>query len=80
MKPIEFPEHNFVYAKDQPQYKPLPVHKTEDGVVVSCWSFTWRERIRLFLGGKLWVSVLTFNRGLNPMLPSVDSPFNGNKV
>ena len=52
MKPIEFPEQNCVYAKDQPEYLPLPVHKTEDGMVVSCWRLTWRERLRVLLTGK----------------------------
>lgn len=41
MIPIEFPEQNCVYAKDQPEYLPLPVHKTPDGMVISCWALTW---------------------------------------
>lgn len=28
MTPIEFPEHNVVFAKDQPEYLPLPAHKS----------------------------------------------------
>jgi len=75
MKPIEFPEQNCVYAKDQPEYLPLPVHKTEDGTVISCWALTWRERLRVLLTGKMWWSVLTFNHPLQPQLPQVDSPF-----
>ena len=75
MKPIEFPEQNCVYAKDQPEYLPLPVHKTEDGMVISCWALTWRERLRVLLTGKMWWSVLTFNHPLQPQLPSVDRPF-----
>ncbi len=34
MKPIEFEEQNCIYAKDQPEYLPLPAHKTEDGRVM----------------------------------------------
>ena len=30
MKPIEFPEQNVVFAKDQLEYNPLPAHRTED--------------------------------------------------
>jgi hypothetical protein len=44
MKPTEFLEQNCVYAKDQPEYLPLPVHRTEDGMVISCWALTWRGR------------------------------------
>ena len=75
MKPIEFPEQNCVYAKDQPEYLPLPVHKTEDGMVVSCWALTWRERVKMLFTGRMWWSVLTFNHPLQPQLPSVDRPF-----
>jgi hypothetical protein len=75
MNPIEFPEQNCVYAKDQSEYLPLPVHKTPDGEVLSCWALTWRERIKILLTGRMWWSVLTFNRPLQPQLPSVDNPF-----
>lgn len=75
MKPIEFKEQNCVYAKDQPEYIPLPVHKTEDGTVVSCWALTWRERIKLLFTGKIWWTVLTFNSPLQPVRPDITSPF-----
>ena len=75
MNPIEFPEQNCVYAKDQPEYLPLPVHKTEYGIVISCWALTWRERFKLLFTERMWLSVLTFRHPLQPQLPSVDSPF-----
>ena len=74
MKPIKFTEQNCVYAKDQPEYLPLPVHKTEDGMVISCWALTWRERLRVLLTGRMWWSVLTFNHPLQPQSPQVESP------
>jgi len=80
MKPIEFAEQNCVYAKDQPAYLPLPVHKTEDGLVVSCWALTWRERLRVLLTGRMWWSVLTFNHPLQPQSPQVENPFRSNSV
>ena len=75
MKPITFPEHNCVYAKDQPEYLPLPAHQTEDGMVITCWALTWRERLRILLTGRIWLSVLTFNKLLQPQNPSADRPF-----
>lgn len=75
MKPIEFPEQNCVYAKDQPKYLPLPAHKDPDGVVTSCWAMSWRERFRVLFTGKIWWRVATFNRPLQPQLGTVDSPF-----
>jgi len=71
MKPIEFPEHNVVYAKDQPEYLPLPVHKKDDGEVVSCWQLSEEEKQHVMKTGKIWLSVFTFNKPLQPLLPSV---------
>lgn len=69
MKPIEFPEQNIVFAKDQPEYVPLPAFKFpgEKGEVISCWKLSLRERFRILWTGKLWVELLTFN---NPLTPS----------
>jgi hypothetical protein len=75
MKPVEFAEQNCVYAKDQPEYLPLPVHKTLDGEVTSCWTFTWKERLQVLLTGRIWWTVFTFNRPLQPQRPSVSKPF-----
>lgn len=68
MKPIEFPEQNVVYAKDQPEYTPLPAFKSDDpmGQVVSCWQLSFTERLRVLFTGKLWVSLATFNKPLTP--------------
>jgi predicted amidohydrolase len=68
MKPIEFPESNVVYAKDQPEYIPLPVFKadTPEGQCISCWELTFTERLRILFTGKLWVSLMTFNKPLTP--------------
>jgi hypothetical protein len=68
MKILKFKEHNVVYAKDQPQYKPLPALRIEgeEGQVVSCWGLSFTERIRVLFTGKIWVSLLSFNRPLTP--------------
>ncbi|MFO0806023.1 MAG: hypothetical protein U0791_23200 [Gemmataceae bacterium] len=75
MKAIEFPEQNLVLAKDQPEYLPLPVYRAPDGLVVSCYRLTWRERLKLLVTGRLWFLQLTFNRPLQPQQPTVDYPF-----
>jgi hypothetical protein len=74
VKPIKFPEQTCTYAEDQPQYIPLPVHRTEDGNVTSCWALSWRERIKLLFTGRMWFQVMTFNQPLQPQLPSADKP------
>ena len=72
MRPVSpvAPELNLeetVFARDQPDYNALPAYRTEDGMVVSRWKLTWRERLRVALRGNIWTSVLTFNRPLQPM-------------
>lgn len=68
MKPLEFKEQNTVYAKDQPEYLPIPGHKVNDerGEFIFCVGLTFRERLRLLITGKLWCSILTFNKPLTP--------------
>lgn len=66
MKPIEFPQQNTVIAKDQPPYMPLPAFRSEDGEVTACWGMDWRERLRVLVTGRVYVTLLTFNRPVTP--------------
>ncbi len=66
MKAIEFPEANSIYAKNQPEYLGLPAHKTPDGIVTSCYELTWKERLQVLFGAKIWLSLMTFNKPLQP--------------
>ena len=50
-----------VYAKDQPEYLPLPAWRGEDGTVVTRWHLSFLERLKIAIGGSLWLTVLTFN-------------------
>jgi hypothetical protein len=68
MKPINFKESNCVYAKDQKEYLPLPVYKTKDGEVTSCWKFSFFERIKILFTGKVYLTLLTFNNPLQPQI------------
>lgn len=74
MKLIEFPEQTTVYAKDQPQYLPLPCYKRDDGVIYCCWQVSFLERIKILLTGKVWHSIMTFNKPLQPQLLMADKP------
>lgn len=78
MKPIKFPEHNKMFADDQPEYLPLPAFVNPGdmkGQVITCWQLSWPERIKLLFGGKLWLSQLSFHQPLQPQLPQVEYPF-----
>jgi hypothetical protein len=69
MVPKKFKEVNIIFAKDQPEYMPLPAFKNESdkGEVVTCWQLSFRERLRILFKGEIWLSMLTFNK---PLIPS----------
>jgi hypothetical protein len=72
MTPIKFRLANVVYAEHQPEYIPLPAHRSKNGIVTSCWKFTFRERLRILFGAHLYWSQMTFNQPLQPVQPSLD--------
>jgi len=74
MKPINFPRQNCVFGKHQPEYLPLPVYRSDEGEVISCWKLTCKERLWLLFTGKLYLRQLTFNEPLQPQLPQVKYP------
>lgn len=75
---IEFPEQTIIYAKDQPEYRPLPAYKLPgdpEGTITFCWRLSWRDRLRVLAGGVLWHQVLTFNQPLQPQLLLTRKPY-----
>lgn len=74
MKASKFKESNTVFAKDQPEYNQLPAFVSPDGIATTCWSMSLMERVKFLFTNKLWISVMTFNKPLQPMLPSLDKP------
>jgi len=77
MKLIEFKEQTVVYAKDQPEYLPLPAYRESNdpqGRIVCCWKLTLAERFKLLWSGLIWHSVLTFKQPLQPQLLTIEKP------
>jgi len=77
MFPVEFEGFNRTLAKDQPEYRPLPVHikrNSKEGEVISCWKLSFKERVKLLFTGKIYWSQWTFNDPLQPQLPTLDNP------
>lgn len=72
MKPTQFKESNTTYAKNQPEYLPLPVLRLENGQVTSCWRMTWKERIFALFSGRIFFTTWTFNNPLQPQRPHFD--------
>jgi hypothetical protein len=74
MKPVEFKHQNTVFAKNQPEYLPLPALKldTPEGEVVSCWKLTFKERLRVLIFGEVWLSLTSYNKPLTPSFIAVN--------
>lgn len=62
------------FAKNQPQYQPLPAIRLSDGTVITRWKLNWKERLMILLMGNLYLQQLTFNSRLQPQLPQVTEP------
>lgn len=74
MKPTAFEGSNCTFAEDQEDYLALPAHRSEEGVVTTCWFLTWRERLRVLMRGRIWFQQMTFGGQLQPQLPAVERP------
>lgn len=72
MEPLKFPECNATFGEGQPQYKPLPALLFPDGQVITCWQLSDEEKARVAETGQIWLSQLTFNRPLQPVLMTVE--------
>lgn len=56
-----------VYAKDQPEYIPLPTLRNSKGMVLSRWKLSDIEREAIALGADIHVCTCTFNQPLQPI-------------
>ena len=74
MKPIEFPEMNRTWAKDQPPYLRLPAW-SDQKETISLWALSWRERFKVLFTGRLWHRQCNFGQALQPTVISVLYPW-----
>lgn len=56
-----------VYAKDQPEYLPLPALVTPDGRVTSRWKLEPHELVFIANGADVYLTLHTFNHPLQPI-------------
>ena len=73
MHPITFRDADRVYAKDQPEYLPLPARE-DDGVVTTCWKLSRWERLVVVVTGRIWFQQMNFGQPLQPQRPSATRP------
>ena len=73
MHPISFDGQNTVFAKDQPEYLPLPA-KVAGDITTTCWQLNWWERLQVLFSGRFWLQQMNFGESLQPQKPSVSRP------
>lgn len=59
------------WAKDQPEYRPLPSLVNKEGRVLTEWVLTDAERAAVALGANLTLTQLTYGTALQPLLPQI---------
>lgn len=76
----KYPE--VVYAKDQPEYLPLPAIVSANGGALTRWKLSWRERLCVLLSGDIYLGVLTFGQPLQPvmLMTELDVPDDPNSL
>jgi len=74
MKPVKFKAQNCTYAENQKEYLPLPAYKdpSPEGYVISCWQLSFKEKVKLLFGGKIWLSLMSFHKPLTPSFLTVN--------
>lgn len=55
-----------VFAKDQPQYLPLPANVGHNYVETK-WKLSWKERLHAFIMGSVYLTLKTYNEPLQPI-------------
>lgn len=56
-----------IFAKDQPEYDPLPAAVDAKGLVMTEWEFSAEELARVLAGGRVRLWVHTFRQRLQPV-------------
>jgi hypothetical protein len=64
MKPWNFAEANRLLeapsnweSHKHGECQPLPIYH-DNGLMMSCWSLSWRERLRVLFSGRLWLTIV----------------------
>lgn len=79
MTATEFPEVNLRIGEGQEEYQTLPVHldkKNEQSPVTMCFELDAEELKQVKETGKIWITVVTFNKPFSPIGMSCLKPEN----
>lgn len=77
MQAVEFEGFNLTLAKDQPPYRPLPVHLDKadpQTPFTACFELTDEEVAEVVKTRRIFCRQLTFGKLFHPILISVENP------
>ncbi len=75
MKAEDFPESNQKIAEKQDEYITLPAYidkNDSNGYLITCWKGSIKERLLFLFTGKMYLTVMTFKKPLQPLKMHVD--------
>lgn len=76
MKAVDFDQVNLKIAEHQDEYQTLPAHfDRESGTVTACFELDEEELQQVKEDGKIYITLCTFGRPLQPIRSSVLNPF-----
>lgn len=69
------------FAKDQPQYSPLPARAVGDSqrTIITSWKLSWKEKLQLLWTGRVYLTILTFGKPLQPVRMDVTAQAAGGR-
>ena len=77
MTPVIFDGADIAFTDSKNAFPPLPAQmrgREEFGEILTCWQLSKEEMERIQETGCVWLSMLSYGRGLPPMALSVEKP------
>lgn len=68
MTPVKIEGFNVVYGAGQEEYQPLHAIKNAEGTMITEWELTPEERKAVAEGKNIMLSMMTFNKPLQPVV------------
>lgn len=68
-------EREIAVAKDQPEYRTLPSLPVDQGIVLTRWELTPKERRRIQAGGSIYLYIHHFGNPIQPLLLTTEIDF-----
>ncbi len=66
MKPVNFKEATHTIGENREDVEPMRVSISENNEFISCWELTLKERLKALITGKIYLSLHTQGKGVQP--------------